>query len=46
MVCVDEAPGSIVDLLVAGVDIEYGWYEYTTLWQAIILLYPSAAFFV
>ena len=46
MVCVDEAPGSIVDRLVVGVDVELGWREYTTLWQAILLLSPSAAFFV
>ena len=46
IVCVDEDPGSIVDRLVVGIDVELGWFEYTTLWQAIILLSSSAAFVV
>ena len=46
IVCVDEAPGSIVDRLVVGVDVEYGWCECTTLWQTIIFLSPSATFVV
>ena len=37
---------SIVERLVVVVDVEQGWYKYTTLWHAILLLSPSAAFVV
>ena len=35
-----------MDWLVVGVYVEQGWCEYTTLWQVIVLLSPSAAFVV
>ena len=38
VVCVDEAPSSIMDWMIIGVYVEKNWSEtLTPLWQAIIL---------
>ena len=43
---INEAAGCVVDRLLVGVDVEYGWCEYTTLRLVIHLLFLSAAFVV
>ena len=37
VICIDEAPCSIMDWLIIGIYVEKSWGENTPMWQAILL---------